>query len=156
MQLFTAPPRQSFQPVVIPQDMPVYRIKEGKFYADDELFEAGSIITWDEEPNLDMEPMNQLAMDRYGEFLNKIDTLGREKAKQDGKSYISYADAFTNFASLQQNSGKKVGVLNAPQEVPIMGGKRPKNIRAKKVEIQEQTDVNVKQVGKFTLNKESN
>lgn len=156
MQLFTTPPRQSFQPVVIPQDVAVYRIKEGKFYADDELFEAGSIISWDEEPNLEMEPLNELAMDRYGEFLKKIDDLGRAKAKQDGKSYVSYADAFANFASLQQNPGKKVGVLNAPTEVPIMGGKRPNKVRAKKVDMKEQQDVNVKQVGKLTLNQEAN
>lgn len=135
MQLFSSPPRQSFSPVVIPDDVPVYRIGEDKFYADDELYEAGSVIVWSEEPNITMEPLNGLARARMQEFLAKLDEHGRAAAEKAGKAYISLAHAFENAHEIAKKEGRRVEMLNAKQEVPIMGGRKTRAPKAKRVDV---------------------
>lgn len=135
MQLFSQPPIKNFQPTVIPQDVPVYRIKEGKFYADDELYEAGSIIAWNETPNLEMEPLNPLANEAMREFLKDLDVKGKEVAAKNGKAYISYADAFENSVAFAKNEGKRAVLLNGREEVPIMGGKKRGPRKAQKIDL---------------------
>lgn len=136
MQLFSQPPRQSFSPTVIPDHVPVYRIKDGKFYADDELYEAGSIIAWAEEPNLEMEPLNALALKEMKKYLEKLDVHGREVAMKNGKAYVSYADAFKNSMELAKQEGKRVTLLNGAQETPILGGSRRGPKKASKIDLQ--------------------
>ena len=135
MQLYNTPPRQSFMPVVIPDDSPVYRIKEGKFFADDELYEPGSVIIWHEEPNLEMEPLNEMARDNMRAYIEKLDTHGRAAAQAAGKAYVSLASAFENAHALAKQEGRRVELLNGTQEVPIMGGKRRSAPKAQKVDL---------------------
>lgn len=135
MQLYSQPPRTAFMPVAIPDDVPVYRIKDGKFYADDELFEAGSIIAWDEEPNMEMEPLNPIARERMIKYMQKLDKYGREVAEKNGKAFISIEDAFNQSAILAKSEGRRVSLLNGTQEVPIMGGgKRKGKAKARKID----------------------
>lgn len=135
MQLFSQPPRQSFSPTVIPDHVPVYRIKDGKFYADDELYDAGSIIAWEDEPNLEMEPMNALAVKEMKKYLEKLDVYGREVAAKNGKAYVSYGDAFRNSMELAKQEGKRVTLLNGMQETPILGGSRRGPKKASKIDL---------------------
>jgi hypothetical protein len=120
MQLFTQRP-QNMMPSVIPDDVPVYRIKEGKFFADDTLFEEGAIIAYEKEPNVEMEPLNKLAIQKMSEYLQRLDALGKAKAEKDGKSYVSLEDAFKNAYSSAVQEGKTVNLLNGSKQVPLMG-----------------------------------
>lgn len=135
MQLFNAPPSKNFQPVVIPQDVPVYRIKEGKFFCDDVLYEQGSIICWQDEPNTEMEPLNALAIENMEFYLEKLDKHGREVAKATGKAYVSLSDAFAQSYALAKQDGKRVTLLNGQQETSILGKRRTGPKRAQEIKI---------------------
>ncbi len=142
MQLYSQRPLQSYSPTVIPDDVPVYRVGGKGFFGVDAngydfLFEAGSIIAFEDEPNKDMEPLNQLATDRLNRFFEKIDAKGREMAEKTGRAYISQSDAFRNAYAMAKDEAKGVRVLNSREPTPILGGKkrgRPKS-GASKLEI---------------------
>ena len=144
MQLDNFPPRSS-SPAVIPQDEPVYRVNEGKFFADDTLYEEGQIITWPDEPNDSLEPLNDLAREKMKEFYAKIDEAGRKVAEKAGRAYVSRLDAFENSYALAKQEGRKVNVLNAPDQKNILGAKRGRP-RGKKIEIDQGEQQEVKAV----------
>lgn len=148
MQLYNTPPRQSFVPLAIPDDVPVYRINEEKFFADDELYEAGSIIVWPDEPNKAMKPLNDLARKEFKKFVEKLDKCGREVSEKAGKAYVPELVLETAYELAHQDS-RRVQLLNGTQEVPIMGGKRKS--RARKVEIEE-VDPMIENNNKHSLN----
>lgn len=150
MQLFTAPPVKNFQPTVIPDDVPVYRIKDGKFFADDELYEPGSIVVWADTPNLEMEPLNALALENMLAYLKLLDQKGMEVARATNTSYVSYEDAFTNSYKLAQQDGKKAILLNGREKVPLMGGKPRRNRRSQKIELAD-TPQQIGTSGKISL-----
>lgn len=145
MQLYSFPPRAQGA-ITIPQDVPVYRIKEGKFYADDELFEAGTIISWPDEPNEEMEPLNDLARERMIAFLEMLDKHARAAAEKAGKAYVSRVDAFANSYALAKEEGRRVSVLNGPAEKSILGAKRGRP-RGKKIELAKESSQEVREVG---------
>lgn len=122
-RLSPVPPRASN--FAIPQDRPVYRILQGKFFGpDDTLYEEGSFVVWKDEPNLEMEPMNELAQENMIVFLKKLDTDGRKVAEKTGKAWNSLADAHANAYALAQQDSKSFEVLNKPKQVPLMGAKK--------------------------------
>lgn len=125
VRLSPLPPQPQAQ-IVIPQDRPVYRIKQGKFFGpDDNLYEEGAVIAWKDEPNLEMEPLNALAQERYTAFLKKLDKHGKEVAEKTGKAWTSLADAHANAYDLakQENKGG-FEVLNQKKQIPLMGAKK--------------------------------
>lgn len=133
MQLFTQ--AQKAQTTIIPQNVPVYRVREGKFYADDRLFDEGKIIIWDEEPNKNLEPLNDMAIANYEAFLLKLDRAGHQAALAAGKGYASELDAFKNSMILAREEGKRVTVLNDGGRTPIMGGQKRGKPKATEIDI---------------------
>ncbi len=128
MQLQAQPPsaQQAYIPMSIPEDFPVYRIMSGKLYADDQLYEAGEVIRWDDEPNLEMEPLNKLARAKALSYRKKLDECGAAVAAKTGNSYAGLASAFQHATDFMSQEGRRI---NAPQQVPILGGK----VKGKKV-----------------------
>lgn len=127
-------PPQRQQHLIIPQDRPVYRIKEGKFFGpDDCLYNEGEVIEFDDEPNTEMEPLNGLAQEKMRQYLEKLDIEGKKVAEKNGKAYTSLADAFENAREQMSNDTKKVRSLTAKEQVPLMGAKK-KGGRISKVE----------------------
>lgn len=120
MQFSLQPNKPSFNPIAIPSDRPVYRLKE-QIYADDELFEAGQIIIWEDVPNMAMEPMNDKATEMFSMFISDLDKFGKEVAKKTGKSYKSLADAFKNASVLAKQDSRRIEPVNAKEKVTIMG-----------------------------------
>ncbi len=134
-----SPVRPSAPPVVIPQDRPVYRVKEGKFFGpDDTLYAEGSYIVWKQEPNLEMEPMNELAQDAMQVYLEKLDKSGRAVAHMNGTEWTSLADAHKNAYALAQKESKSFEVLSGPKQVPLMGAKKENAGVIEKIEINTQ------------------
>jgi hypothetical protein len=119
-----SPNRPAAAPVVIPQDRPVYRINDKFFGPDDTLYISGSYVVWTEEPNTDMEPMNDLAQKNMTVYLKKLDALGREVAAKTGKAWNGLADAHANAYALAQKESKTFESLNGPKQVPLMGAKK--------------------------------
>lgn len=133
VKLSPSPPQ--YQPaLIIPQDRPVYRIGEGNFFGpDDHLYTEGNVIAWDDEPNEEMVPMNELAKDKMIEYLAKLDVAGRKVAEKIGVGYTNKEDAFKNAQILAKEDAKKVQLINGTPEVKLMGGKKPGRPRIEKI-----------------------
>lgn len=133
MRLSPLPPQRP-EAIVIPTDVPVYRIREGKFFGpNDHLFQEGEIIEFHGEPNLEMEPLNELARAKVRDFLAKLDDEGRKAAAKIGKAYHGYLEAFENSHLLAKQEGKSVRSLSAKEMTPVLG--RPKqDTTARKLE----------------------
>ena len=125
----------------IPDHRPFYKVLAGKFFGpDDTLYQEGDIVGWDDEPNLEMKPLNKLAREKMEVFLKKLDKFGREVAEKAGKSYTSLADAHANSYALAQQEGKRVEVLNRPAQVPLMGANKKSGL-VEKVEIEQEAPI---------------
>jgi len=133
VKLSPVPPQ--FQPtLVIPQDRPVYRIGEGNFFGpDDHLYTEGNVVAWDDEPNEEMEPLNDLARDKMIAYLAKLDAAGRKVAEKIGVGYTSKEDFFKNAQLLAKEDAKKVQLINGQPEVNLMGGKKRGRPRIEKI-----------------------
>lgn len=137
MQMQPMRPTPSVIPIAIPEDRPVYRIKKGKFFADDELYEAGSIIVWPDEPNTEMQPLNGLAKEKMMVFLEKLDKKGKEMAAKTGYAYVDQASAFANAQRVATQDSRRIELLNGETPVPILGTKRNSK-KAEKVTVEEE------------------
>lgn len=80
--------------LALKEDRAAYRIlaPNGFYGSDDHLYietaESGPVyIYWDEEPNEEMEPINELARQRMAVYLDKLETLGRDAALKAGKAF---------------------------------------------------------------------
>lgn len=122
----TPMPPRVMAPVVIPQDVPVYRVKNDKgfFGPDDHLYKEGEMIVFLDTPNPEFEPLNDLARQKMKEYLEFLDEKGMEAAAKAGKSYISLADAFENSYELARQDGQRVRSISAAPSVPLMGAKK--------------------------------
>lgn len=144
------PPRHSGA-IVIPQDRPVYRIGMGKFFGpDDTLYLEGSVIAYDDEPNQEMIPLNALAEAKMVDYLKKLDDFGRKAAEKAGKSYAGLLDSYENARKIMTDESKKVQVIGAPEQVPLMGAKKRGRPPIERVEIAQPTPL-MGTVGKLTV-----
>lgn len=134
MYLSPVPPRPQAQLVISP-DRPAYRVvgKRGFFGPDDVLYEQGSAIYLDSEPTLDLEPLNDMALQAKREFLQKLDDEGKKVSALTGKSYRSYSDAFENARALATKEAKQVEVVGYNEQVPLMGAKKRGRPKVEKV-----------------------
>ncbi len=137
MTLGLSPVPQRYTPMpVIRQDRPAYRImaEKGFFGPDDCLYQAGSMIYWTDEPNQEMEPLNELAEKAMKAYLGRLDDEGRKVAEKIGKAYTSLADAYDNSRLMEVQDAKKIQLIDGQGagEKPIMRAVKrgPKKIEA--------------------------
>lgn len=154
MQLSPVPPRRQ-DTIVIPSDRPVFRIAEGAFFGpDDQLYPEGSIISWHDEPNQTMVPLNELAQEAMKEYLTKLDKAGAEVAAKIGRSYQSLADAYENSMVMAKEESKGLQLLNAPEQKPLMGAKK-KGIAEKISKVEAEQDIPLTgSNGRYSVKKE--
>lgn len=119
-------PPQRQAPLVINNDRPAYKIADPKgfFGPNDRLYDEGTAIYWDEEPNKQMVPLNEMATERMREYLEKIDTLGRKAAEKLGSFYNSELDAFENARLRMTQEARQVEIIGASELIPLMGAKK--------------------------------
>lgn len=60
------------------------------FFCDDTLFEEGAEVEYDGEPNLELEPLNEVARQKLIQFIEKLDNLGRQAAEKAGRPWAGY------------------------------------------------------------------
>lgn len=140
--LFLTPPqaRQSQQPLVITNDKPAYRIlAERGFFADDTLWQAGVVIYYEDEPNEEMEPLNDKAREIMKEYLMKLDTFAEEVAKKTGKRFMGRAKTLDEALDNVREDARRVSLVQDGKDggVPIMGAKRRGRPRITKVGAEE-------------------
>lgn len=153
MNLSPIPPQPQAR-IVIPEDRPAYRLKESFFGPDDTLWEEGIVIQYDDEPNKAMEPLNNLAIERMMEFLEKCDVQGKKYADKEGKNFISELEAFQKTLMPEEDGVKKVQPLSGNKaQIPLMGAKKTRtNINKVDSQIEAPLMGSSKNVGKLTLN----
>jgi len=75
----------------VKQDRPCFMVGgKGFFNKKDRFLSPGQITYLDEEPGLDMIPLNRKAYDSMSDLLDKLDALGFAKAKADKKDYTPF------------------------------------------------------------------
>lgn len=140
--LFLTPPqaRQSQQPLIITNDKPAYRVlAERGLFADDTLWPAGSVIYFEDEPNEEMEPLNEKAREALKVYLIKLDDLAEEVAKKTGKRFMGRARTLDEALDNAREDAKRVSLVQDGKDggVPIMGAKRRGRPRISKVGTEE-------------------
>lgn len=109
----------------IPQDVPCYRILEGKgCFLDDIMFFPGDIVTWTEEPNKDMEPLNELAKEATKGFFDEREKLAREASAAKGTRYIPLRRPIEEERELNNSESRRVELIKGDGGVPVMGARR--------------------------------
>ena len=122
---YLSPVKPQYQAIVIPQDRPVYRVGEDKFYgSDDRLYEENDLIEYDDEPNESFTPMNDLAMAEMKKYLKKLDAAGQKVAEKLGVAWTSREDAFENAQMLAKEDAKKINLISAKPTPTVMGAKK--------------------------------
>jgi hypothetical protein len=100
------------------------------------MYEKGQIIVWPDEPNLDMEPLNDMALEAKKTYLKKLDKCGRAVAAKNGTSYVGLEQQMEHAIEMARQDGQKVRLLNGDDDQPaILGSKKPKKQRAKVIDV---------------------
>lgn len=134
VELFLTPPsaRQE-RPVNVSDDRCAWRILDERgFFCDDTLWPAGSVLYYDDEPNDQMEPLNDMARNAMRVYLTKLDELARQVAEKNGKNFVSRIRNIEEAINDLREDKMKVQLVQGGEGTPIMGAKR-KVARAQKV-----------------------
>lgn len=121
-ELSPIPPKMYAAPA-IPQDVPCYRVLK-QCFLDDTMFFEGDIVTWLDEPNIEMEPLNELAQKASDDFFDKCEALGREAAAKNGKMYAALNRPFSNDRKLNTSANRRVELIKGDGGVPVMGARK--------------------------------
>ena len=122
---YLSPVKPQYQTIVIPQERPVYRVGEDKFYgSDDRLYEENDLIEYDDEPNENFIPMNALATEQMRKYLKKLDAAGQKVAEKLGVAWTSREDAFENAQQLAKEDAKKINLISVKETPTVMGAKK--------------------------------
>jgi hypothetical protein len=122
--------------MLIPSDRPAYRIlsEAGFFGPDDHLYRAGDCIVFDDEPNEDMEPLNEPARTALEKFFDKLDAAARRKAEKAGLEYAGRPKSLDEKITLATADARRVQLINGDGGVPLMGGKKRGRPRIERME----------------------
>lgn len=126
------PPKQYAVPSV-PQHVACYRILKPCFL-DDVMFFEGQIVTWAEEPNEEMEPLNDLAKDATNAFFDKIEALGRAASAAKGTAYVSMRRPIEEARDRNSMDSRRVELVKGDGGVPVLGARR-KTRRAESIAV---------------------
>ena len=134
VQLFQAPPQQKMLPP-IPQDRPVYRIlnEQGFYGPNDTLFQEGEIIVYDDTPNEDMEPMNELARVALEKYIDTLEESARVVAEKNGRSYAGRPRSKNEMLEFASQDARRLQTIGNQGGVPIMGAKKRGRPRIQRV-----------------------
>lgn len=135
-ELYLYPPQggRNQQQLVIKNDRPAYRVlNEPGLFAGDTLWPAGSVIYYDDTPNEEMEPLNDLARDRMREYLTFLNECAAEVAKQSGKRLIGGRKNIEEAMNDLREDTRRMELVKGDGGVPIMGAKKRGRPRVQKV-----------------------
>lgn len=132
-------PPKMYSPPSIPQDVPCYRILEGKgVFLDDVMFFPGDIVTWTEEPNKEMEPLNALATKAMNAFFDDREKLAKAASLKKGVRYIPLRRPVEEERALNSSEARRVELIKGDGGIPVMGARRKpgRPAKAQKLEVQ--------------------
>ena len=115
------------QYIPIPSDVPVYRLLEQFYGPDDNLYQVGEVIEYLEEPNTDMEPMNEPAKLAMRSLYERLEAEAKELARLAGKPYRGLPKNFDDTMAFARSSARKVETVQGDGGLPVMGAHKDTN-----------------------------
>ena len=116
------PPRQYSAPQV-GNDRPAYRILKMCFLDDRACFE-GELVYWDEEPNKELEPLNDLAKAATEAFFDGREVLAKAASAAKGTRYIPLRRPIEEERELNTADARRVEIIKGDGGVPVMGARK--------------------------------
>lgn len=112
-------PHQEIRMPKVKDDRPAYMVSgKGFFTSKDKFLYPGQATYLDEEPNLDLIPLNKIAYDRIQQFLDKLDEMGERKAKKEGRAYVRQPRQVWNEDGVQDELPTPKFAMAAPKDGP--------------------------------------
>lgn len=149
-------PPKMYSPPSIPQDVPCYRILEGKgCFLDDVMFFPGDIVTWTEEPNKEMEPLNELAKAATNAFFDDRERLAKTASAAKGMRYIPLRRPIEEERALNSADARRVELIKGDGGIPVMGARkrgRPKAVKQNVNATEEKPIADLARSGRKTVN----
>lgn len=127
------PPKMYSAPS-IPQNVACYRILKPCFL-DDIMFFEGDIVTWNEEPNKEMEPLNDLAKQATKEFFDDREELARIASAAKGTRYIPLRRPIEEERELNTLESRRVELIKGDGGVPVMGARKRGRPKVQKLDV---------------------
>lgn len=127
------PPKMYSAPS-IPQDVACYRILKPCFL-DDIMFFEGDIVTWQEEPNKEMEPLNDLAKKATNAFFDDREALAKAASAAKGTKYIALRRPIEEERELNNSESRRVELIKGDGGIPVMGARKRGRPKAEKVQL---------------------
>lgn len=112
--------------MLIPTDKPVYRVlaTQGFFGPNDHLYPEGATIIFMDEPNEEMEPLNDLAHKAQRSYFEKLDAAAAAGAKAAGRPFIARAASIEDAIALSREDARRVQLVQGDGGVPLTGARR--------------------------------
>lgn len=127
-------PPKMYSPPPIPQDRPCYRILKPCFL-DDVMYFEGDIVTWLEEPNKEMEPLNDLAKEATNAFFDNRQELSERASKAKGRKYAPLRRPIEEAKALNTLEARRVELIKGDGGIPVMGARKRGRPKAEKLEV---------------------
>lgn len=126
------PPRSYAAPVVR-QDRAAYRILK-ECFLDDVMYFEGQMIYWDEEPNKEMEPLNDLAQKEIDKFFDAREELAKQKSASNGMKYIPLRRPVQEDRERNNAESRRPEIVKGDGGVPVLGARKRGRPKAEKIE----------------------
>jgi hypothetical protein len=122
--------------MLIPSERPAYRIlaANGFFGPDDHLYGQGDCIVFDDEPNEEMEPLNELARTKLREYLTKLDGFAEEVAKKNGRAFQGRVRSLDEQIKMATQDARRISLISGDGGVPLMSAKNERAANVGKIE----------------------
>lgn len=110
----------------IRDDIPAYVVveKRGFFDDTDRLWGKGSMIYWEGEPNLGLDPLNELAEEKMRAFLTDLDAKAQEMSKGTNRASMNLMNAFEARQRLLEMDRKSGRSVDQDEQMPILQAKK--------------------------------
>src|ERR1035437_2055023 len=102
----------------IPDDQPCYRILKPCFLAGEYCVE-GEIIVWTQEPNKEMEPLNDLAHEATMAFFDNLDECGKKVAAQRNTRYVPLRRPVADDIALNTAAARRPEIKKGDGGIPV-------------------------------------
>lgn len=106
--------------MTISNSRPAYRVlaAHGFYGPDDHLYEEGQEIYYDDEPNEEFEPLNELARLKLTAYLERLDGLARDAATKSGKAFVGRARTLDGAIQIATEEARdKMAIMTSKKEV---------------------------------------
>lgn len=111
------------------QEMPTYRILSvtGFFGPDSHLYREGEEIYYADEPNEDMEPLNEPARQAMEKFFDKLEDAAKKIAAKAGVEYTGRPRTLEAAVELSTLAARRASTVNGDGGISLMGDKQDRS-----------------------------